>query len=281
MICRAFYSGVLIAYPYLQENAMENHKKKALIIDGNILQRKTIMGYIGTQFECMESRSLTDGLLLLREHRFDLVITEFEMKPDGNTDALGAIKRIQESVKVIVMTKAPSEALIFAAIRQGLDGILVKPVNAKVLLQKIEEALSVSLLGEIRSFPQVATLSFQVGIVGPYTVLSLVGKLISSTLATLKAKLDAFYRQGKKFFALNLEKVTEMDQSAFNFLTTAFEYLRRGSGVLCLYNVFNHLRAIMNNNEVMNKLPIYLNASDFKGSIRREVSMAFPNRDEG
>jgi DNA-binding response OmpR family regulator len=83
-----------------------------------------------------------EALDRLRENRYDLVL--LDLKLGGRVDGL----RVLESVKwrwpetvVIILTAYASLDSALAAIREGVDGYLLKPVQADELRQAVEEAL--------------------------------------------------------------------------------------------------------------------------------------------
>lgn len=84
-----------------------------------------------------------EALDRLREARFDLIL--LDLKLGGRVDGI----RILESVKwrwpatvVIILTAHGSLDSSLAAIREGVDGYLLKPVEPEELWQVVEEALN-------------------------------------------------------------------------------------------------------------------------------------------
>lgn len=261
---------------------MENEKKKALIIDNNLLQRKTIAGYLRSQFECSECRSIEQALTLTREHQFSIIIVEFEINPPslGGEPVLTQLKAEQPGAKILATTRAPSESLVYAAMRQGIDAIVIKPINSRILCQKIEETMTLTQPVSFRTLEAQTTLNMKVEETGLYTIIHLFGKLVGRTLSSFKIRLDGLVRNGKKMFAVDLEKVTEIDQAAFRLLTKACDALRKSAGALCLFNVAHFLRTIMDNIQLVDAIPVYLDAADFRRDAARTPvnGMIYPRR---
>ncbi len=92
--------------------------------------------------EVTTAQSGEEALALLRENRFDLVVLDLRL--GGRVDGL----RVLESLKwlwpdtaAIILTAHGSLESAMAAIREGVDGYLLKPVRAQELRQTVREVL--------------------------------------------------------------------------------------------------------------------------------------------
>jgi two-component system chemotaxis response regulator CheY len=265
----------------IAETIMENtNMKKALIVDENITQRKTIASYLKAQFECTDCSSTVQALQLLHEHYYDIIITEMEFSMAVAESFLSEIKKIQNHVRVLMMTCNPDENTVFIAAKNDVDAILVKPLSQKSLFNKIQELLSVSFQPK-KTLAMAASLSMRIQKVGTYAIISLAGRLLSSTFPRLKAGISNLLKRGVRNFALNMDKLIAIDQSGFRFILQTFKYLKQLSGSLCLFNVVNVLAALSSNTELAAIVPIYLEESEFKTSILKEYAhgMAYPHRE--
>lgn len=259
---------------------MENiNVKKALIVDENITQRKTIISYLKNRFECTDCATPAQALQLLHDHYFDLVITEKEFESVENKEYLGQIKQIQNQTRVIMMTGYPDEAAVFLAAQNEVDSILVKPINCKTLFGKIDELMSFSLVPQ-KTSPLLSRLNMRIQKIGHYAIISLVGRLVSTTFPNLKASISNLLKRGVKNIALNLEKLTEIDQYGFRLILSTFKQLKGLSGSLCLFNVLHLLSNLTSQNELMEQVPVYLEEGEFKENILKEFAcgMSYPHR---
>ena len=98
-----------------------------------------------------------DGLELIKQQDFDLVLLD-EMMPvkDGLT-ALGEIKTLNPGLPVIMITKNEEESLMENAIGAHIDDYLTKPVNPSQILiaaKKILESRNISQQKLTRDYPQ-------------------------------------------------------------------------------------------------------------------------------
>ena len=98
-----------------------------------------------------------DGLDLIRQHNFDLVLLD-EMMPgkDGLT-ALTEIKQIRPGLPVIMITKSEEESLMEDAIGAQINDYLTKPVNPSQILsatKKILESRNISQKKFTRDYTQ-------------------------------------------------------------------------------------------------------------------------------
>lgn len=84
-----------------------------------------------------------DALAALRENAFDLVILDLRL--GGRVDGLRVLEAIRwrwPETAVIILTAHGSLETAIAAIREGVDGYLLKPVEPAELRQAVEDALS-------------------------------------------------------------------------------------------------------------------------------------------
>jgi two-component system chemotaxis response regulator CheY len=87
-----------------------------------------------------------DGLTALnrmRTTRYQLVISDWNMKPMSGLDLLKHIRSEQSfaDVRFLLMTGSPSLDLALAAETAGADGFIAKPFTAQGLIDKINELL--------------------------------------------------------------------------------------------------------------------------------------------
>lgn len=85
----------------------------------------------------------TEALSLLREHEFDLVIIDLRL--GGHVDGLRVLEALRwrwPSAVAIILTAHGSLESAMRAIREGVDGYLLKPVTPKVLRSEVARALA-------------------------------------------------------------------------------------------------------------------------------------------
>jgi len=79
------------------------------------------------------------GLELHQQHKPDLIITDISMPVMDGLEMIGHIKKIDPEVKVIVMSAYSIKEYFLEAINLGVNGYLIKPVEAKKLFVLIDD----------------------------------------------------------------------------------------------------------------------------------------------
>ncbi len=83
-----------------------------------------------------------EGLEIYKQHTPDLIITDISMPVMDGLEMIGYIKEINPEVKVIVMSAYSIKEYFLEAINLGVNGYLIKPVEAKKLFSLIDELAS-------------------------------------------------------------------------------------------------------------------------------------------
>jgi DNA-binding response OmpR family regulator len=122
--------------------AVSNDKKRILWIDDEIDSLKSHFVFLESRgFELVGAMSGDDGIALVQQQYFDLVLLD-EMMPgkDGLT-TLEEIKNLKPHLPVVMVTKSEEESLMDDAIGQKIDDYLVKPVVPSQILMVIKRLL--------------------------------------------------------------------------------------------------------------------------------------------
>jgi putative two-component system response regulator len=97
---------------------------------GKILEEKN--------FECVISNEIGVGLLMILEHKFDIVLLDLNMlKPIGDdiVEFLAIIQRLNEQKLILTTKSLPNKDLMLAIMRNGIDAFIVKPLNVDTLCE--------------------------------------------------------------------------------------------------------------------------------------------------
>lgn len=95
-------------------------------------------------YEVTTAESGEQAIMALRQQRPDLVLTDLRM---GGMDGLGLFERIQGEwlgMPVIIMTAHGTIPDAITATRSGVFSFLTKPIDKQMLLQTLEQALSIT-----------------------------------------------------------------------------------------------------------------------------------------
>lgn len=131
---------------------------RILIVDDHVLFREGLASLIEAQSGYTvvgEAGSVGEAVAMARELQPDLILMDFGL-PDGTgLDATQVILAEQPEAKIIFLTVHEQDDRLFAAIRSGAKGYLLKNVPASKLLAYLrgvecgEAAISLTMAGQI------------------------------------------------------------------------------------------------------------------------------------
>lgn len=115
---------------------------KILVIDDEDIVRKSCSRTLSPLgYEVRLSQSSLDGLRMMDEERFDLVLTDIKM-PD--LDGIEVLKQVREkfpNMKVIIMTGYQSVENALKSVQLGAFDYLEKPFAPHALISSVSKAL--------------------------------------------------------------------------------------------------------------------------------------------
>ena len=123
--------------------------KQILIADDDPTQCEILAQLVGELG--YQAYSSTDGdmaLQVFKERNFDLVITDIKMPHMDGLTLLQKIRKLNNAVRVIVLTGYPSSETILKTIENDGYTYLVKPVKLQAMAALIEKAFSDPVDGE-------------------------------------------------------------------------------------------------------------------------------------
>ncbi|HLF94964.1 MAG TPA: sigma-54 dependent transcriptional regulator [Planctomycetota bacterium] len=92
-------------------------------------------------YECRAAGSGTEGLRILQEEGFDVVLTDLVMRDVSGIEIVRKVKARTPETEVIVMTGYPSYETALEAMDEGAYDYLNKPIDLNILRAKIRKAL--------------------------------------------------------------------------------------------------------------------------------------------
>ena len=121
---------------------MEN-KQRILIADDEPLYRDTTADLLREEgYECICVENADDAIGLLREHSFDLILSDLNMPGNLKLELLKEGRTKYSHIPMIVVTGVPSIPTAIESVRLGIADYLLKPVKFEELLAAVERALS-------------------------------------------------------------------------------------------------------------------------------------------
>ncbi|MGD8753973.1 MAG: response regulator transcription factor, partial [Anaerolineales bacterium] len=116
---------------------MENRGKRVVVADDHSLFRDGIISLLeAADFDVVAQ--VGDGeaaMEAVRRLKPDLVLLDITMPKTDGLEALRTIKSEFPKVQVVILTVSDQDEDIFAAIKSGADGYLLKDLNASEFLE--------------------------------------------------------------------------------------------------------------------------------------------------
>lgn len=121
---------------------MKYAKARALVVEDQKFTRMVLVDMLrALGFNAIaEAEDGASALSLVERFSFDLVLLDIEMEPVDGLAFLGAFraKEMIQRPKVIVLTSHSETDVVFKVRELGVDGFLLKPVQAAALQKRIE-----------------------------------------------------------------------------------------------------------------------------------------------
>jgi len=117
--------------------------QRVLIIDDHPLLRKGLrqLADFSPELEIVgETDNGEQGLAMIGEVQPDLVLLDLYMPAMKGLEVLHAIKQLEPAPKVVILTVSDAQEDVFAALRGGADGYLLKDTDPEDLLDALHES---------------------------------------------------------------------------------------------------------------------------------------------
>jgi len=117
----------------------EQKGKSILVIDDEEIVRTCCMRALKTAgFAVQTATSAAEGLRLLRENRFDFVVTDLKMPNMEGPELIENIKQVSPRSRILVITGYCTADTKESVTAMGIEGYLEKPFGPRSLLEAIE-----------------------------------------------------------------------------------------------------------------------------------------------
>jgi len=129
------------------QNPANRHNISVLFVDDNESIRRLYQRLLEKHVNHFYiARNGHHGLQLYRENKPDLVITDINMPVMDGLEMVREIKNIDPNAKIVVMSAYNVKENFIESINLGVDGYLMKPVEAKKLLSLIDEFAGITMM---------------------------------------------------------------------------------------------------------------------------------------
>lgn len=120
---------------------------RALVVDDSPAMRRSIMFALQRieGLTCVEAQDGVEGLKKFNQQPFDIVITDINMPMMDGLKLITALRSgaVKADVPIVVITTESAEADRERALKLGASAYLIKPVQAKLVLDTVKTLLKV------------------------------------------------------------------------------------------------------------------------------------------
>jgi CheY-like chemotaxis protein/predicted regulator of Ras-like GTPase activity (Roadblock/LC7/MglB family) len=131
---------------------MVNEHRTVLVVDDEALFLKTVAdGFraMGSRIELVTAANGSEALAVLASRRVDLVVTDLKMPECDGFELLAAMSRQHAGLPVLVMTAFGTPEIERRLRGVGVDQYLDKPLDFRVLAERVQQALAASMSGRV------------------------------------------------------------------------------------------------------------------------------------
>ncbi|GIU07346.1 sigma-54-dependent transcriptional regulator [Shewanella glacialipiscicola] len=115
---------------------------KLLLVEDDASLREALLDTLMlAQYECIDVASGEDAILALKQHQFDLVISDVQMQGIGGLGLLNYLQQHHPKLPVLLMTAYATIGSAVNAIKLGAVDYLAKPFAPEVLLNQVSRYL--------------------------------------------------------------------------------------------------------------------------------------------
>ncbi|MCQ8878925.1 ATP-binding protein [Pseudoalteromonas shioyasakiensis] len=101
---------------------------------------------LGAHIPTLSATSFNEALEQANKQQFDLLLCDFSLPDGSGLEVFAKIKRSQPQCRCLLFTSKPNQVSMIEAIRQGVEDVLVKPLDENVLLQSLHKLWQTELL---------------------------------------------------------------------------------------------------------------------------------------
>ena len=120
-------------------------RNTVLVVDDHPLFRKGVVQLLAMEpsIEVVgEAGNRAQALALAERHDPDLILLELNLKAESGLDILAALKAVDPSRRVVMLTVSDAAEDLIGAIRAGADGYLLKDMEPEQLLDRVRASLA-------------------------------------------------------------------------------------------------------------------------------------------
>ena len=100
----------------------------------------------GAHIKTFKAGSKLSAIEIINQHSIDLLISDFTFEDGTGLELFNKLKGTQPNSRCLLYTSKPEQVSMIEAIRQGVEDVLVKPVDDNSLLQSVHKLWQTELL---------------------------------------------------------------------------------------------------------------------------------------
>jgi two-component system chemotaxis response regulator CheY len=115
----------------------------ALVVDDSPTLRKLLIGYLADAGirQVDEASDGDEGVALVAERHYQLILLDWNMPRMSGLDALRAIRAGGNKVPVIMVTTESEKSRVIEAIKAGANHFVLKPIGRETLVAAVRKVL--------------------------------------------------------------------------------------------------------------------------------------------
>ncbi len=113
-----------------------------LIVDDHPIVRKGLRTLLLSEADIQTVYEAENGLQaiqIVQQHHPQIILMDLVMAPINGVEAIGRIKAIQPTARILVLTAYADDDKVFPAIKAGASGYVLKDIPPEELLQAVRQ----------------------------------------------------------------------------------------------------------------------------------------------
>jgi DNA-binding NtrC family response regulator len=120
----------------------KSHAPKVLIIDDEIGPRESLKMILKPNYNVFSVDSAAAAIQMVQQMKPDVITLDLKMPGLSGTEVLREIRKIDQNVKVIIVTGWITLRGMVDTLCHGVFGYITKPFNIPEVIRAVEESLS-------------------------------------------------------------------------------------------------------------------------------------------
>ncbi|OYY29711.1 MAG: hypothetical protein B7Y65_00990, partial [Azorhizobium sp. 35-67-15] len=142
---------------FLLRRQLARRRPQVLVVEDEEILLETYLGLLEPHYRVIAARDLRSALLLARETKVDLILTDFHLGSEPGTALVAALEEDRDRPPIPIVMITADSSVRTRALELGIDTFLTKPVTPEALLETIQLALTRALRQRLRLFRYFGT----------------------------------------------------------------------------------------------------------------------------